>query len=83
MKLVLKTYKGDILSRVEQKEPLSKRYLIERESGEVIQLNCYHYGPHQAEAILRFYLDNLDYIQVVLTIFVSLYIILLLKYMVL
>jgi hypothetical protein len=53
MKLVLKTYKGDILSRVEQKEPLSKRYLIERESGEVIQLNCYHYGPHQAEAILR------------------------------
>ena len=42
MKLVLKTYKGDILSRVEQKEPLSKRYLIERESGEVIQLNCYH-----------------------------------------
>ena len=53
MKLVLKTYKGDILSRVEQKEPLSKRYLIERESGEVIQLNCYHHGPHQAEAILR------------------------------
>ena len=53
MKLVLKTYKGDILSRVEQKEPFSKRYLIERESGEVIQLNCYRYGPHQAEAILR------------------------------
>ena len=53
MKLVLKTYKGDILSRVEQKEPLSKRYLIERESGEVIQLNCYHSVPHQSEAIFR------------------------------
>ncbi len=50
--LVFKTNeKGDELLRSRQDEPMSSRWVIKRNSGEIIQLNAFHYRYKDAEKI--------------------------------
>ena len=50
--LVFKTNKqGDELLRAHQDEPMSSRWVSKRKSGELIQLNAFHYRYKDAEKI--------------------------------
>ena len=50
--LVFKTNEqGDKLLRSRQDEPMSSRWVIKRNSGEIIQLNAFHYRYKDAEKI--------------------------------
>ena len=50
--LVFKTNEqGDELLRSRQDEPMSSMWVIKRKSGELIQLNAFHYRYKDAEKI--------------------------------